>query len=378
MKILIIRTYPSQLNPDSYNVQEIGLASALVRKGYTCGIVMYLESGKSYTEKRDDGITIYWIHGRKLLKNGFFPGIYKIMGQYDIVQVHEYDQLQSWMIYTYHNKKHNVVMYHGPYYDDFNKRYNAKCKVFDRLFLPFSGSAKKDVSCITKSPLAADFLKNKGFENVIPIGVGLNPSSFGDDRSVSSSLADSMKPDKVNIIYVGKLEPRRNTVFLLELIDRLSSDSGMYFTIVGTGEQEYLAKVMPKIQKLENKGVLQYVPKAGQQELSKVYRKADIMLFPSNYEIYGMVLMEAMYFGTACVSSLNGGSSTIISDNEDGIIIHGFVESEWVQKTAELVSDKEQLAKMKEKAERKIKEHFLWDEIADRFIDVYRKYIIDK
>ena len=121
MKILIIRTYPSQLNPDSYNVQEIGLALALVRKGHTCGIVMYLESGESYTEKRDDGITIYWIHGRKMLKNGFFPGIYKIMEQYDIVQVHEYDQLQSWMIYTYHNKKHNVVMYHGPYYDDFNK-----------------------------------------------------------------------------------------------------------------------------------------------------------------------------------------------------------------------------------------------------------------
>ena len=162
MKILIIRTYPSQLNPDSYNVQEIGLALALVRKGHTCGIVMYLESGESYTEKRDDGITIYWIHGRKMLKNGFFPGIYKIMEQYDIVQVHEYDQLQSWMIYTYHNKKRNVVMYHGPYYDDFNKRYNAKCKMFDRLFLPFSGSAKKYVSCITKSPLAADFLKNKG------------------------------------------------------------------------------------------------------------------------------------------------------------------------------------------------------------------------
>ena len=182
-----------------------------------------------------------------------------------------------------------------------------------------------------------------------------------------------MKTDKVNIIYVGKLEPRRNTVFLLELIDRLSSDSDIYFTIVGTGEQEYLAKVMPKIQKLENKGVLQYVLKADQQELSTVYRKADIMLFPSNYEIYGMVLMEAMYFGTVCVSSLNGGSSTIISDNEDGIIIHGFDESEWVQKTAELVSDKTRLAKMKEKAERKIKEHFLWDEIADRFIEVYRK-----
>ena len=31
-----------------------------------------------------------------------------------------------------------------------------------------------------------------------------------------------------------------------------------------------------------------------------------------------------------------------------------------------------------EKAERKIKEHFLWDEIADRFIEVYRKCITDK
>lgn len=376
MRILIVRTYPSQLNPDSYNVQEIGLALALIKKGNICDIVMYLESGKSHIEKRDDGISIYWIHGYKMLKNGFFPGVYKIMKQYDIVQVHEYDQIQSWLIYTFHNTRRNVVMYHGPYYDSFNKRYNAKCIVFDSLFLTFSRKAKKDVFCIAKSPLAADFLCNKGFKHVKSVGVGLNPTSFGVSTQSVNDISDNMPDEKVNIIYVGKLEPRRNTKFLLDVMKDVSEKKqDVFFTIIGTGEPGYVSEVMPYIEDLVKKGVMQYIPKAGQQELSAVYSKADIMLFPSNYEIYGMVLMEAMYFETVCVSSLNGGASTIISEDTDGIIINGFDKEEWVRKTIALIDDKQRLSDMKNSAGKKIKDSFLWDEVAERFIEEYYECI---
>ena len=43
MKILIIRNYPSYMDVEhnTYNIQEIGLAKALVRKGHTCDIVFW-------------------------------------------------------------------------------------------------------------------------------------------------------------------------------------------------------------------------------------------------------------------------------------------------------------------------------------------------
>ena len=41
MKILIVRSFPDILNLNAYNVQEIGLAKALTRRGQECGIVLY-------------------------------------------------------------------------------------------------------------------------------------------------------------------------------------------------------------------------------------------------------------------------------------------------------------------------------------------------
>ena len=376
MKVLIVRTYPSELNTKNYNVQEIGLASALIRKGIQCDIVMFLEKGHTHIENRIDGIKIYWIKGMNILKNGLFPGIGKIIKNYDVVQVHEYDQIQSWYIYTFLNERHNVVLYHGPYYDKFNKGYNFKCKIFDNVFLPFSRGSIGNLPCITKSPLAADFLRNKGFKNVSVAGVGLDTAPFTYEKS-DSSIEGGMPDDRKNIIYIGKLEERRNTALLLNVLDKVSAKTDIFVTIVGSGEKEYTEKVMPDIERLKQRGILQYHDKADQSELKKVYEKADILLFPSNYEIYGMVLMEAMYFGVACISSLNGGSSNLITNMETGIIINSFDEDIWVNETIKLINNPK-LEEMKMAARNEVNEKFLWGSIADKFIDVYRKCIDNK
>ena len=45
MKILIIRNYPSYMavKNNTYNIQEVGLAKALIRKGHICDIVFWTD-----------------------------------------------------------------------------------------------------------------------------------------------------------------------------------------------------------------------------------------------------------------------------------------------------------------------------------------------
>ena len=80
MKLLIIRTFPDILDPEVYNIQEIGLARALTRKGISCGIVLYYGKNKSTFEEIEVDceeevrkIKVYRLRGYNLLKNGFFP-----------------------------------------------------------------------------------------------------------------------------------------------------------------------------------------------------------------------------------------------------------------------------------------------------------------
>jgi len=376
MKILIIRGFPDVLNTNTYNVQEIGLAGALIRKGHTCDIAFYNGREKSRTEHRADGITIYWLRASNILKNGLLWGLRPILEQYDVLQVHEYDQLQSWLLYTFYGKK-PVVLYHGPYFDSFNRGYNLKCRVFDHVLLPFSARARREMLCMTKSPMAKSFLEEKGFRNVRSVGVGLSVEKFA-----TGSTADSVHNGTehgLHLLYVGKLEERRNTPFLLQLVEALlARNPDIVIRVIGSGEASYVGQLMPKIRQLEQTGRFLYQPKASQQELADVYRQTDILLFPSNYDIFGMVLLEAMYFGLACISTTNGGSSCLIRDGENGRIVDELTLEAWVNAAEGIASDPDALARMKRNARHTIEQGFLWDRLADRFIDVYHQAAFDR
>ncbi len=366
MKVLIVRSFPDKLNINSYNVQEIGLAKALVKKGLTCDIVFYNGSEADRTQVLENGIKIYWLKAINLAKNGIFCNLKSIINDYDIIQVHEYDQLQSWLLYTFSKKK--VVVYHGPYFDSFNKGYNLKCKVFDTLFLPFSKKAKENVHFMTKSPQATDFLKRKGFKKVTTIGVGLDTDKFASYQN--SQVANT---DGFNALYIGKLEERRNITFLLELAEKAHAQNPNFkLTIIGAYDSdEYKAKIESKMNELISSGAITYIPKKNQSELPAIYEASDIFLFTTNYDIFGMVLLEAMYYGAVPVSTSNGGSKTLMDNDTDGYILEGFDMDNWLSVINDLAQNKEKLSKLKENAKTKIRDNFTWDSLTQKFIDIY-------
>ena len=380
MKILIVRGFPEKINLGGYNVQETGLASALRRKGQICDIVFFGGNEPEHEEVRPDGTKIIWLPGKNLLKAGIMPSVKKLAQQYDVLQLQEYDQLQSWLLYTFGKKP--AVIYHGPYFDAFNHGYNAKCRVFDHLFLPFSGRAKRKTMCLTKSPLAEDFLREKGFSHVKSVGVGFDASSMEDGSEPrDNAVTEAMPEDAWNLFYVGKLEERRNIPFLLDVMEQAATQypksggpknrSRIHCVIVGTGEETYLEQVMPRIREMENRGILSYIPKASQKELGPAYEKADIFLFPTQYDIFGMVLLEAMYHGCACISSRNGGSATLLTP-ENGVELQDFALKDWTDAVLRLLADPSSLAAVKERAKERVRDHGQWDQIADLFLEAYQ------
>lgn len=376
MKLLIIRTFPDILNPETYNIQEIGLAKALTRKGIECGIVLYYGRNQDAMEhiSVDCGgetreITIYRLHGYNFLKNGIFPSLQKIIKEYDIIQVHEYDQITSWRYYAWSKKP--VVIYHGPYYHSFNKGYNLKCKLFDNTFLKLKKNP--GVPCVTKSRAAAQFLEEKGFHKVTPVGVGLdieNLVQITDQSDVRTDKAGSLG----HLLYVGKLEERRNLFFLLEVFrGLLQKDNTIELTIIGNGENHYKEAFLKEAEDLIRENKLHYIEKISQKELGTYYLQADIMVFPSQYEIFGMVLLEALYYNLPVVSSDNGGADMLIHNQENGLIIPQFDCKMWVERIYALLSDSKQYGKIKNHLQREDKRRLTWDGIADVMAEQYEK-----
>ena len=226
MKILLIRTIATEFNSKvkTYNAQGVGLATELSRLGHECGLVYFAKNGNEFTETIEtDGfkIKVYHIGGKRISTNAIYDKkINSICREYDIIQPSECDQIASWLIYRKFPEK--TIIYHGPYKSKFTKKYNLRSKIFDFIFL--NKCNFKNVPVITKSYLAEEYLRNKGFKNITTIGVGLNPYFLEEKNETKDKNVEKLIENKKNskyILYIGTISKRKNLKFILKLLDEL-------------------------------------------------------------------------------------------------------------------------------------------------------------
>lgn len=375
MNIILVRAYPTILKYDEYNVQEIGLLSALAKMNNQCSLVLCNGNQPDYTEilniGMDNDIQILHYKCMNILKYGWFPDLFtKIdFADYDLIILEEYNQLINYQIIKRFPNK--CIVYHGPYAEYVDKRNLIRSysriirnKLFDLIYLrKLRGFGLKYV---TKSNLAEEYLRRKGFKNISVAGVGLNLMNYSEcDFAVAKNVSDK---NNIRFLYVGKIEERKNTLFLFEVLHQLKTKGfNPLLTLVGNVDEAYLKVCKAKISELCLEPNVNYVGKKLQHELPEYYQSSDFFLFPTQYDIFGMVLLEAMYFGLPAVSTVNGGSVTLINNSVNGIVIDNLDVENWVDSISEAWSS-DQYNNMRTAARNAVLENFTWDSIVKCFL----------
>lgn len=386
MKILLVRTIAIECDCSvkTYNIQGIGLATELSRLGHECGLVYYAKKGKGYTETiESDGfqIKVYHVEGINLVWNAIYnKELYKICEQYDIIQTSECDQIASWSLYKRFPEK--TIIYHGPYKSKYTKKYNLRSKVFDTIFL--NKANFKKVPVITKSKLAEEYLLNKGFKDVTTLGVGLNPYFLEQEIAEIPEKLINLQKEKNSskyILYIGAISKRKNFKFVLKILNdivNIKKLKNYKLIVVGNKaykEEKYYRNCFKYIDdnKLnENVINLQTVE---QKYLKYIYNCSDVYVLPTQYDIFGMVYLEAMYFGVPVVTTLCGGSSLLIKENENGFIKKLGDYREWVETIIKITDNKARKDEIKDKSIKKIKNEYLWSKLALKFENKYKEII---
>jgi|SRR5581483_26233 len=111
-------------------------------------------------------------------------------------------------------------------------------------------------------------------------------------------------PDKF-IFSLAGVDPRKNTE---ELIDSYR-ESGMTLPLVLAGEVN--ADLEARINSPELLNRVIYLGRVSQEELSSLYRAAEMFIFPSLYEAFGLPLLEAMASGTPVLALDTGANQEI-------------------------------------------------------------------
>lgn len=368
MKILIIRTHPTEININTYNVQELGLAKALVGLGHQCDIILYTER-ESRIERiplRNGEIKINWMHGRNFLWQGIYDWreMCQLASDYDYIQVNEYNQLASYYMMQKYPEK--CYIYHGPYYNPDDKKYNVLNWAFDILF--HKKIVKNNPLIFAKSKLAEKSLNNKGFANVVTVGVGLDTERFSE---CADANVHKKEDNYYHLLYIGEISERRNTLFLIDVFYSVNCelDGKARLHIIGKGNGDYTNEVKKHVKKLQLDKYVEFIDRKEQNELPAVYRKADIFVFPTKYDIFGMVLLESLYFGVPVVSSKNGGSETLLANGECGCIIDTFEIGKWSSAIVDILRDKSRRKYMSNHGIQQILDFYTWDAIAKKMLE---------
>ena len=380
MRILIIRNFPSYMDVENntYNIQEVGLAKALVRKGHICDIIFWTDKEEKDAVLSVDNkwsVHVFYRKGKTKLKNTIYTNCEELFENYDILQPCEYNQIQSWILAKKYPKK--TIIYHGPYYSEFNKRYNAMCKVFDMFFLKLY--KKNSTKFLVKSKLAYKFLKSKGInqDNICITGVGIDSQMLTNkNEACKEYLYEQIKKesDELKILYIGRFENRRNIPFILKTFKEIcNKNSKAKLYMIGSGNKEYINNIWELAKELGIFNKIVWQEKMEQKYMSKIYKYADFFILPTRYEIFGMVLLEAMFYENIVLTTVNGGSSTLIKNGENGIVIDNFDSNYWAEKMLSIYDKKEKMNRIKKNASEMIKTYYTWDILASVFESQYRK-----
>ena len=132
------------------------------------------------------------------------------------------------------------------------------------------------------------------------------------------------------LLFVGKLEKKKNPFFLIELLKR-HTNPRLKVVIVGNGDLEPALK---KAATSDKRVIL--MDFQNQQQMPVIYRVADLVFLPSTGpgETWGLVLNEAMACGKAIVASSKVGGAIDLIEEQNGLMldfddttaIDGFIE----------------------------------------------------
>ena len=178
----------------------------------------------------------------------------------------------------------------------------------------------------------------------------------------------------LKLLYIGRIEPRRDPGFLLRVVEALHKRGTVAkLYVVGDGDDMQTAAFAEQIKAMGLTEDVIWQRKARQQQLGAAYHQADFFLLPTEYEIFGMVLLEAMFFETVALTTPNGGADMLIQDGENGVVLTKDHPEEWAVRMLDLQKQPEKKRRMGAAARETVTQHFTWDALAGTFEQVYEQ-----
>jgi len=173
----------------------------------------------------------------------------------------------------------------------------------------------KAAGILTVSHLAEDFYK----------GLGARPRAiypFGYFRSHARIAADpppASRGDKIEVIFVGQIIHRKGIDLLIEAINPLfDPHAELLLTIIGSGEMK--PALVERVESLGLSERIKFEDAIAPGAIPERVAQADLLVLPSRWDGWGVVVNEAFAVGVPVIASDRCGAADLIENGVNGYV----------------------------------------------------------
>lgn len=200
--------------------------------------------------------------------------------------------------------------------------------------------------------------------NIIPNGIDV------DHFSANECPIEEFCDDKLNILFVGRLEKRKGVNYLLEAYKEVKQEvPDSRLIIVGPGSR-LRRKYEKQVRRDDLKDVV-FIGYTSYDELPRYYKTADIFCAPAiSQESFGIVLLEAMAAGKPIVATTVAGYANVVNHGVDGLLTPPKNTKEMANSLIRLLKDASLRQEMGTNGKIKAKK-YAWEDITQKIVDCY-------
>lgn len=389
MKILMLSwEYPPRVVGGISRVVH-DLSQKLVKDGQDVTVVTYRDGDTPYYED-DDGVKVYRVDNFMIAPNNFIDWVMQLNfnmiakageiiakeGKFDVIHAH--DWLTAYSAKTL-KTSYDIPMVCTIHATEAGRNSGIRTDMQKYIndtewLLTYEASEVIVNSNYMKSEIQRLF--GLPFEkiNVVPNGVNLN--NFNNVyRDYDFRRRFAMDNEKI-ILFMGRLVYEKGIQHLISAMPKiLEHYHDTKLVIAGKGGMLDELKAQAN-----NLGISQKVYFAGylnSKDVKKMYRCADISVFPSTYEPFGIVALEAMLAGVPVVVSDIGGLNEIVEHGVTGMKSYAGNPNSLADSILNLLFDHKLCDQVVKNAKAKVKAEYNWSKITNDTFYTYQKAICE-
>jgi len=228
--------------------------------------------------------------------------------------------------------------------------------------LTVSENSKKDIATLSRIPL--EKIENTG----MAIDDIFRPIS---NKTLLQRVRKKYDLNTKFILSVCSLEPRKNIINLLKAYEYLRMRyPGITHKLVLTGRKAWGKNpISKKIKELKLKNDVIMTGYVSAEDLVCIYNLAEIFVFPSIYEGFGLPPLEAFACGTAVVSSHASSLAEVLGNA--ALLVNPYDYKEMAEAVNILISDPGLRRRFIERGQERVKQ-FSWENVAKKTLKIYQ------